>query len=82
MVKPERVQIVCSACSQQVEAVAGDSRGKGYRAVAKQYMYFPIKTQLEKKLWQNPEYRAKSLLSRRGKTKQSAALRVLQNVVP
>jgi len=60
LVQLERVQVICPACGQQVEAVATDGRVKGYCAVAKQYVDFPIKTQLEgKKWWLDPEYRAK-----------------------
>jgi len=56
----ERVQVICPACGQQVEAVAWDGWVKGYCAVAKQYVDFQIETQLErKKWWQDPEYRAK-----------------------
>lgn len=55
-----RVQVICPACRQRVEAVATDGRVKGYCAAAKQYVDFPIKTQLErKKWWLDPEYRAK-----------------------
>ena len=60
LVKLERVQAICPACGQQVEAVARDGQIKGYCTVARQYVDFPIKTQLErKKRWQGPEYRAK-----------------------
>ncbi|MBA7477533.1 hypothetical protein ES707_12944 [subsurface metagenome] len=72
MVKLERVQIVCPACGQQVEAVATDGRVKGYCAVVKQYVDLLIETQRGpdpdyrakmsvgmKKRWQDPEYRAK-----------------------
>jgi len=60
VLKLKRVQVTCPACGQQVEAVATDGRIKGYCAVARQYVDFPIKTQLErKKWWQDPEYRAK-----------------------
>ena len=55
-----RVQVICPACRQRVEAVATDGRVKGYCAAAKQYVDFLIKTQLErKKWWLDPEYRAK-----------------------
>jgi len=58
--KLERVQVICPACGQQVEAVASDGRVRGYCAVARQYVDFLIKTQLErKKWWLDPEYRAK-----------------------
>ena len=42
VLKLEQVQVICSACGQQVEAVATDGRVKGYCAVAKQYVDFPI----------------------------------------
>ena len=60
LVQLERVQVICPACGQQVEAVATDGRVKGYCAVVRQYVDFLIKTQLErKKWWLDPEYRAK-----------------------
>ncbi|MBA7519786.1 hypothetical protein ES705_11873 [subsurface metagenome] len=60
VLKLERVQVACPACGEQVEAVATDGRVRGYCAVARQYVDFLIKTQLErKKWWQDPEYRAK-----------------------
>ena len=43
--KIERFQVMCPACGQQVEAVARDGRVKGYCAVAKQYVDFPIEKQ-------------------------------------
>ena len=45
VVKLERVQVTCPACGQQVEAVARDGRIKGYCAVAKHSVDFPIETQ-------------------------------------
>jgi len=45
VVKPERVQVICPACGQQVEAVASDGRVKGYCAIAKQSVDFLIKKQ-------------------------------------
>ena len=39
----EQVQFICPACGQQVEAVAIDSRIKGYCAVAKKSVDVPIK---------------------------------------
>jgi len=45
-VKPERVQVICPACGQQVEAIATDGRVKGYCAVAKRYVDFLIEIQL------------------------------------
>ena len=46
VLKLERVQVICPACGQQVEAVAADGRVKGYCAVAKQHVDFVIETQL------------------------------------
>ena len=45
LLKLERVRVICPACGQQVEAVAGDGRVKGYCAVAKQFVDFQIETQ-------------------------------------
>ena len=45
VIKLERAQVICPACGQQVEAIARDGRVKGYCAVAKQYVDFPIETQ-------------------------------------
>ncbi len=60
VVKLERVQIVCPACGQQVEAVAGDGRVKGYCAIARQFVDFLAETQLKReKWWLDPEYRVK-----------------------
>ncbi len=72
VVKLERVQIVCPACGQQVEAIATDGRVKGYCAVAKQSVNFLIETQrgpdaeyrakmraARKAAWQDPEYQVK-----------------------
>ena len=60
ILKLERVQVICPACGQQVEAVARDGQVKGYCAVARQYVDFPFETQLErKKWWLDPEYRAR-----------------------
>ena len=60
VLKLERVQAICPACGEQVEAVATDGRVRGYCAVARQYVDFPIETELERKKWrQDPEYRAK-----------------------
>ena len=76
----ERVQVVCPACGQQVEAVTWDSRVKGYCTVAKQYVDFLVETQLPqsvgarakrsafaKKQWQDPEYRAKIVATHTGR---------------
>ncbi|GAI47391.1 unnamed protein product, partial [marine sediment metagenome] len=43
--KLERVRVLCPACGQQVEAVTSDGRVKGYCAVVKQFVDFPIETQ-------------------------------------
>jgi len=72
VVKLERVQIVCPACGQQVQAIATDGRVKGYCAVARQSVDFLVETQPGpdpeyqakmsagmKKRWQDPKYRAK-----------------------
>jgi len=40
VMKRERVQVICSGCGQQVEAVASDGRVKGYCAVARQVVDF------------------------------------------
>jgi len=45
VVKLERVRVICPACGQQVEAVASDGRVKGYCAIAKQSVDFPIEKQ-------------------------------------
>jgi endogenous inhibitor of DNA gyrase (YacG/DUF329 family) len=45
VLKLERVQVICPACGEQVEAVASDGRVKGYCAVAKQSVDFLIETQ-------------------------------------
>ncbi len=44
-VKLERVQVICPACGQQVEAIANDGRVKGYCAIANQSVDFLIETQ-------------------------------------
>ena len=60
VLKLKRVQVTCPACGQRVEAVATDSRVKGYCTVARQYVDFLIETEPErKKFWLDPEYRAK-----------------------
>jgi len=43
VLKLERVQVICPACGQQVEAIATDGRVKGRCAVAHQYVDFIIK---------------------------------------
>jgi endogenous inhibitor of DNA gyrase (YacG/DUF329 family) len=64
----ETIKVICPACGQQVEAVARDGRVKGYCAIAKQYVDFVSKTQLERKRYQqDPEYRAKMSAARRNK---------------
>ena len=45
VIKRERIQVVCPACGQQVEAVAWDGWVKGYCAVGKQFVDFRIQTQ-------------------------------------
>jgi len=68
LVKLERVQVICPACGQQVEAAARDGQTKGYCTVARQYVDFVIERQLEiKKWWQSPEYRAKQIATHTGK---------------
>ncbi|GAI17633.1 unnamed protein product [marine sediment metagenome] len=90
VLKLERVQVICPACGQQVEAVAGDGRVKGYCSVARQHVDFLIETQLApqsvvrignlvtaetraklsasaKKLWQDPEYRARQIATFTGR---------------
>ena len=59
VVKLERVQAICPACGQQVEAVATDGRVKGYCAVAKQDVDFLIETRLEEGKYQNSEFLTK-----------------------
>jgi len=44
-VKLERIQVICPACGQQVEAVASDGRVRGYCAIAKQNVAFLIEKQ-------------------------------------
>ena len=41
----ETIKVICPACGQQVEAVAGDGRVEGYCAIAKQYVDFVIEAQ-------------------------------------
>jgi hypothetical protein len=41
----KRVQVICPACGQQVEAAASDGRVKGYCAIAKQSVDFLIEKQ-------------------------------------
>ena len=41
LIGQERVQVICPACGQQVEAVAAGGRVRGYCAVARQYVDFP-----------------------------------------
>jgi len=79
VLKLERLQVICPACGEQVEAVATDGRVKGYCAVAKQYVDFLIETQLERKKYQQtPEYRAKMSAAMK-KTWQDPEYRVKQN---
>jgi len=102
ILKPERVQVICPACGEQVEAVASDGRVKGYCAIAKRYVDFLIETKrlakhfsaeyraklsaASKKVWQDPEYRAKQIAAQIGKhptaehrAKTSAALKRRHN---
>jgi hypothetical protein len=44
VLKLERVQVICPACGQQVEAVARDGQVKGYCTIARQYVDFLIET--------------------------------------
>ena len=41
----EVLKVICPACGQQVEALASDSRVKGYCAISKRSVDFPIKKQ-------------------------------------
>ena len=60
VMKLEQVRVICPACGQQIEAVARDGQVKGYCAVAKQFVDFPIETQLERKnFYEDPEFRAR-----------------------
>jgi len=43
LVGQERVQVICPACGQQVEAMATDGWVRGYCAVARQYVDFPAR---------------------------------------
>jgi hypothetical protein len=45
LVKLELFKVISPACGQQVEAVARDGRVKGYCAIAKQSVDFPIEKQ-------------------------------------
>ena len=49
VLKLERVQVICPACGQLVEAVARDGQVKGYCAVARQYVDFLIEPQRVRK---------------------------------
>jgi endogenous inhibitor of DNA gyrase (YacG/DUF329 family) len=51
-VKLGRVQVICPACGQQVEAVASDGRVKGYCAVVGQFVDFLVET------WHSTETKA------------------------
>jgi len=44
VIKRERIQVVCPACGQQVEAVVWDGQVKGYCAVGNQFVDFRIET--------------------------------------
>ena len=45
LVKLDPLKVICSACGQQVEAVAREGRVKGYCAIAKQSVDFPVEKQ-------------------------------------
>jgi len=49
VLKLERVQVICPACGEQVEAVARDGQVKGYCAVARESVDFLIETQRERR---------------------------------
>ena len=57
--KLQRVQVICPACGQQVEAIATDGRVRGYCAVAKQYVDFLIETHVRTDKDNTAEARAK-----------------------
>jgi hypothetical protein len=42
VVKLERVQVICTACGQQVEAIARDGWVRGYCAIAGQFVDFQV----------------------------------------
>ena len=44
MINVEHVTVVCPACGHQVQAVATEGRVKGYCAIARQYVNFPVET--------------------------------------
>lgn len=41
-VKVDRVQVICPACGEQVEAIAKNGQVKGYCAIAMQYVDFRV----------------------------------------
>ena len=45
LVQLERLQVICPTCGQQVLAVAGDGRVRGYCAISRQHVDFQIGTQ-------------------------------------
>ena len=59
VLKLERVQVICPACGEQVEAVTKDGQVKGYCAVAKQYVDFVIGTHVPTDKDNTGEVRAK-----------------------
>ena len=80
VVKLERVQVICPACGEQVEAVARDGQVKGYCAVAKQFVDFPIENRRLAEHLTTIEHRAKisaahasKRLSAEARAKTSAA---------
>lgn len=92
MATMELLKVICPACGQQVEAVPRDGRGKGYCAIAKQYVDFLIETKLERKSYrQDPEYRAKLSAATkkmwqdpeyRVKQKLLSKIKVLRQILP
>ena len=44
VVRRQRVRVVCPACGEQIEAVANNGRVKGYCAVGKRFVDFPIES--------------------------------------
>lgn len=44
VVRRQLARVICPACGQQVEAVASNGQVKGYCAIAKRYVDFPIES--------------------------------------
>jgi len=82
VLKLERIQVVCPACGEQVEAVAMDGRVKGYCAVAKQYVDFQIETQRVRGRHFTAESKAKqsSLLKKRWQDPEYRAKQVAAHI--